>query len=283
MSTKKIWFYVSMFASLVAFQGLSCEKDDYGSEQPPTEDSVASANSSGLAKKGEGDKVTYTVLGEKRKNPFSLASVNEAKQNLYGHSSGALSATHTYVKFMPANQDDLGELTDWEIKTSVPLFDYPLEYEVVTMGESYIDPAVSDSLLTYQYASVPVGMELPDVPSVALDDLYLDDADPLLLAESFRLRGYANRVATDVVGVQGIRMEELGGAPQALIPEPNCPPGCVAVLTINTSTTPSTWTWTCDCNPPRPRLLRSMTAAAPYLPIFGIRRGVCRWKMTWGL
>jgi len=106
-------------------------------------------------------------------------------------------------------------------------------------------------------------MELPDVPSVALDDLYLDDADPLLLAESFKLRGYADRVATDVVGVQGIRMEELGVAPQALIPEPNCPPGCVAVLTINTSTTPSTWTWTCDCTPPPPPAINDCGCPIP--------------------
>lgn len=136
---------------------------------------------------GEGSNEEKVILGEKRNNPFALANINQAKASLYGTSIPDKVATHKYIKFLPGTQEHLAVLEDWETGKQIPLFDFPLEYEVISGGETYLDPSVSDSLFTYQYAVIPNEVELPDVPNEVIDDLHLDKSDPLLIAESFWL------------------------------------------------------------------------------------------------
>ncbi len=198
---------------------------------------------------GENPEVPYTILGALRQNPFAIASINQAKTNLYGHSSPPRSATHHYVKFMPSQQEHLVALEDWELRVRIPLFDFPLQREIITQGEKYIDPAVQDSIYTYRYASVPIGTPMPQVPYQTLEALFLDKSDPLLLAESFRLRGYANKIVSDVLGFRGIDVGGLGEEPGSRIPDPpNCGTGCTPILTINPNAGPTAFIWICDCS-----------------------------------
>ena len=77
-----------------------------------------------------------------------------------------------YIKFKPQNERELDLL---KCDSNLILYPYPLDYEILVYDE-YHDPAVPDSLPTYQYASVEVGHPLPtEVVWEKLADLYIPD------------------------------------------------------------------------------------------------------------
>lgn len=190
-----------------------------------------------------------TVLGRKRRNPFALENFKQAKVNIYGSGTMPVEATHLYVKFKPTEQEHLAVLEDWEITQEIPLFDFPLEYEIVAMGEQYVDPEVSEAMFTYKYGSIPVDTELPTVPYEVVDKLYLGKDYPLVLAESFRLTGNEAEAETYLVGEHGIDVGILGDEPVGLLPMiPECGPGCDAVLIIEPGSMPPAFEWICECD-----------------------------------
>jgi len=167
--------------------------------------------------------------------------------NLYGSTPNPIVATHNYVKFSPTTQDHLADLDEWETLNEVPLFDFPLEYEVITAGEYYIDPAVSDSLFTYQYASVPITINLPtSVPYTVIEGLYLDYSNPLLLAESFSITGNDGDIDNHFNGTDGIDPNNVN-SPTGFDPPPppDCPEGSTPTLFINENSTPTSYIWIC--------------------------------------
>jgi len=236
----------------------SCTKDESleGVSAPKKESNQNPDPDLTFRSQGEGSEATYTTLGARRENPFTVDNMNTAKTNLYGAGAQPISPTHRYIKFLPSAPEHLVSLEDWETEEQIPLFDFPLEYEVVAMGEYYIDPGVTDSIYTYQYASIPIGTGLPDVPFEVIDDLYLDKSDPLLIAESFFLTGNEDEI-TEYVFKGGLRPEDLliyDGTPvEEILAIPVCPDGCDAVLVYGGVGIPlSEWIWECDCNPPPP-------------------------------
>jgi len=97
------------------------------------------------------DEPTPTILGNLRVNPFTTAVMTQAWGNVTGQNLPALlPATHYYVKFLPATLEQFKKLDE----TSLVLFDYPLEYEVVQMGDYYADPAVPEGGIPPLYAVV---------------------------------------------------------------------------------------------------------------------------------
>ena len=97
------------------------------------------------------------VLGEQLENPYALDVMQEARVQLLAENPGMsipaiTSPSHYYVRFAPANDDELYTLLQ---DTTVHFFDFPLDREVIS-GVYYHDPAIADSLPTYQYASIPV-------------------------------------------------------------------------------------------------------------------------------
>jgi hypothetical protein len=99
------------------------------------------------------------VLGKKLENPYDLAVMQKAYDNLSDNSNREkLSETHLYIKFMPQDEK---ELTILELDSTLILYSYPLDYEIKTKGSSYQDPEVPMGKPTYQYCAVEVGKELP--------------------------------------------------------------------------------------------------------------------------
>jgi len=101
-----------------------------------------------------------------------------------------------------------------------------MDSEIIEEGDYYIDPEVSDPLYTYQYATLSVEQELPNVPSEILDE-------------------------------GGIRnIEDLDPTNQSRIPELpiECPDGCNPVLILNDAVRPFTFEWACECEPGPPNL-----------------------------
>jgi len=129
------------------------------------------------------------VLGDFRINPFEINNINAANQLLYGSEAMLIQPTHRYVKFEPSNQEHLAILNEWSFSTNIPLFDFPLEYEILEDGDYYVDPNVVDSVYTYQYGTVLINQTLPSVPFEIIEELSLDNSNLFLIAQSFYLTG----------------------------------------------------------------------------------------------
>lgn len=121
-----------------------------------------------------------TILGNKRANPFTVDNMNTANGT-----QGVLQTTHLYVKFFPKDGEDLKQLDE----TGVNFYDYPLDYEVVKMGEFYHDPNIPADKPTYLYAVVKPDFTFPSVPYEVLANLHLSKDEKLIENAMTRL-GY---------------------------------------------------------------------------------------------
>lgn len=83
-----------------------------------------------------------------------------------------MGATHYYVKFIPRNDADYSKL---KVDSNLMIYPFPMDTETSKYSGNYRDPSVPAGVPTYQYASVPVGYTLPNVPYVKLEDLYVPD------------------------------------------------------------------------------------------------------------
>lgn len=171
----------------------------------------------------------------------------DAHRSLYNSAVTAMSTTHLYVKFAPTSLDHMVLLEEAE---DLFLYDFPLEYKVVNMGDYYQEP--EEGVYPALYAVVKPNFTFPGVPYQIIAELYLDQSNPLLIAESFRLTGNKDDILTDIPYASGATLADLGGNGPSFIPEPECPTGCVALLQINTNTIPVSWEYICDCTPPPP-------------------------------
>lgn len=125
------------------------------------------------------------VLGAKLDNPYSVANLQIARDSLIAEgatpsSLPAINVTHYYARFKPADDDALAELIDRD--TSIIYYEFPLDYEIKEHGISYHDPAIADTLPTYQYASVPILkwqnlQNIPNVECTLLEPLCILDED----------------------------------------------------------------------------------------------------------
>ncbi len=125
------------------------------------------------------------VLGAKLNNPYSVTNLQIARDSLIAEGATlqelpVILPTHYYVRFKPANDDALEELVERD--TTIIYYEYPLDYEIKVYGVSYHDPAIIDTLPTYQYASVPVEkwqnlQNIEDVEYTLLETLCILDED----------------------------------------------------------------------------------------------------------
>lgn len=188
----------------------------------------------------EGEKLKRTVLGKKRINPFDINKIEAARKGLYKNSTERLQPTDLYVQFTPKTVEEMKEL----IETDIFFFDFPLEYEVLEMGDYYQE--LKKDEFPVLYATVKIGYKFPKVAHKIISELYLDKSDPLLIAESFRLTGNKKEIQSYVFPKGSVPPTKL----VIDFPDPiNCPDGCVARRRIDDSTVPVQWEWYCDCSP----------------------------------
>lgn len=254
---------IFLFAVCIIFLGIlySCNKDEEMAtvnEATVEQTSVAASiapQSNFEYDTGSGE--TIIVLGAKRINPFAVNKMNQAKTLLYGSNAAFPIVTHKYVKFKPTSQEHLDLLEKWDFESKVSLFDFPLEYKIIQPGDSYYDPAVSDSIYTYQYASIPEGTQFPNVPYELIDLLHIDKIDKLQLAESFWMTN--NRTEINEYVFQGgltsnqvtsytTNVRSILNIPP--LPDEPCPDGFEWKLIINKDWHPSDggskYVWECQ-------------------------------------
>lgn len=118
-------------------------------------------------------------LGKQLENPYSVANMRRAMELLPPESRGGYSAediqpTHLYVKFKPANVDELDAMF-WS-NSDIHFYSYPLDYERLPGGSYYRDPSLPENVPTYYYASVPIDRPLPqECEYEILEELYIPD------------------------------------------------------------------------------------------------------------
>lgn len=125
------------------------------------------------------------VLGSKLENPYSVSNLQIARDSLIASGMTpqevpAILPTHYYARFKPADDDALAELMERD--TTIIYYEFPLDYEIKEYGVSYHDPAIADTLPTYQYASVPIAQwqnlqDIPNVECTMLEALCILDED----------------------------------------------------------------------------------------------------------
>lgn len=237
----------------------SCSDDDFVQSSEP--ESELPTNVEPRSSRAPYSGIRPVVLGPRISIPHTISVINTAQANLYP-GRPPLSATHQYLRFRPVDQDDVVELLDWSFNNDIVMFDYPVHYEVVQEGDYYIDAAVTDSTLLYQYCTIPVSMGKPAVPSDVVEVLYLDDSNPFLLYEAYRLTGHEDQIerlvgdgiSEDVVVEHYPTTSEMGCDRSEILPAPDCAPGCTAKLMlfpfgISVEGGPDSYCeWVCDCS-----------------------------------
>ena len=123
------------------------------------------------------DPLTETVLGDKLENPYTVENMQKAYDELQEEgatmstkSSVEITTTDYYVRFLPANDEELQILEN----DSLNLFPYPLDYEIEEEGDYYSDGDTTEG--QWYYTSVPVDYNFPDIKYEILADLFLPES-----------------------------------------------------------------------------------------------------------
>ena len=120
-----------------------------------------------------------TQLGKQLKNPYSVNNMKQAWSNIRASNASAnkignaeeLTATHLYIKFAPANDEELDLLLK---DSSINFYDHPLDYEIIHSGTYYHDPELPSTQPTFQYAAIKVNQNYPShIAHEILSELYI--------------------------------------------------------------------------------------------------------------
>lgn len=190
-------------------------------------------------KDAQADSLTQTVLGNLRQNPFTIEKMAEAHRSLYGSTIQVMPTTDLYVKFTPVSDEDMIALYD----TDEELYDFPLDYQIIEMGDYYQD--IMEGTYPVYYAVVDPDFSFPLISYEIIEELYLDRSDPLLIAESMRLTGNSAEIEdyVDSDYIEGVIYPDGPGIPPQIV----CPDDCVPRLRLDDSQIPSPYEWYCDC------------------------------------
>lgn len=126
-----------------------------------------------------------TLLGDLRTNPYTVSNMTAAWNSLYAGTITTLPATHLYVKFTPQDLDEMELLR----LTGEMLYDFPLEYEVLEMGDYYPQEGLGPTDMLEYYAVVEPGFQSPITGYLVLAELVIPRYDCYLTAEAFRRTG----------------------------------------------------------------------------------------------
>ena len=148
------------------------------------------------------------VLGRRLQDPYSLDNMTKAAESLYSTKGVRLDfqPTDIYVRFLPESEEEYNSL----VEAGLDLMDHPLDYQIVKEGDYYHDPQVQQGRITWQYAVVPYGKDIPqEVRHEILDNCYIPENDATKAGwvdwaaverEAFRLTGNASLLEPETRG-----------------------------------------------------------------------------------
>ncbi|MFT4534029.1 MAG: hypothetical protein ACJA1A_000192 [Saprospiraceae bacterium] len=179
--------------------GISCQKEDLNFENTENQNfEIENRNVDTENRRINYTQIRPVVLGDEYINPYEIGIVNQAIADLYPHGI-PVQPTHKYVKFSPIDHQDLVDILDWAHTNGIAMFDHPLTYEIIEEGDYYIDPNVTDEVLSPQYCSVDVSLLMPNAPNEILQELYLDESNPFIFIETYINTGHTDKL-DDIIG-----------------------------------------------------------------------------------
>ncbi len=179
----------------------------------------------------EGNDVRHEmiVLGDRLEDPYSVENVTKALDRLYPTRAdrAPLEATDLYVRFLPADEKEYGELE----AAGLQLIDHPVNYDIVREGDYYHDPQIEEGKITWQYAVVDKDFEFPShIRYELLDECYIAEHDASTKAdgvdwaavemEAFRLTGNGEMIVPQTRGDGGTPSGRITIVDSALGSEP---------------------------------------------------------------
>ncbi len=169
----------------------ACKKDSFSelSDSPVEFTNTGQNNESHVFNFGgnfatERNNISNTVLGDIRVNPYTVANMTTAYNNLNDPDIAVIATTNLYVKFCPQTIEEVAELFEMDLN----LYDYPLEYEVIEMGDSYEDPTLGPDDFPCFYSIEEPGFELPSYGEI-VDEIHISKYNTRLTEEAFKLTG----------------------------------------------------------------------------------------------
>lgn len=174
---RHIKFFIPFFIVTIFFacrRDFSSEKNN--NNQLPAENKLARYTKSGVP----------TILGKEIPNYYSIDNISKGIAKLKGvpfqSSSNSINRTSInvgglqvdanfkYIRFLPTDEYQLMELID----AGLDLYEEPLHFEVDQLGETYHDPSLPDSVITWMYAVVPIDYQLPStIRTEVLSEVFL--------------------------------------------------------------------------------------------------------------
>ncbi|MBI5373711.1 MAG: hypothetical protein HZA79_16925 [Sphingobacteriales bacterium] len=118
------------------------------------------------------------ILGQQVNNPYTISNMQQAYLQLYG-STAPVPVTHLYVRYKPANADQLALLND---QPDLELQDYPMDYKILQDGDYYQDPSLGTEDIGWLYTAVPANYTpVPGIQYEIIQQLHIPPIDNLLL------------------------------------------------------------------------------------------------------
>jgi len=168
-----------------------------------------------------------------------------AYNNLYGTNITEMPTTNIYIQFNPNSIEDI-KILNSQIEV---LYDYPLEYEVLKMGDYYSDAQGTDFPILF--AILKADDEIPNIANQILANLYLSQENLRLNAEAMRITGNTN----DIGKYTNIDLGDVADIDLPMVPEiiecegENCAP---KLRLISDDNEPPVYEWYCHCTLPTP-------------------------------
>jgi len=167
---------------------LSCKKRP-GKDPGDTRLAVMTASAPGenihIFSDATGSAYTYTQLGRQYASVFNVENVKNAWNALSDNKISSLQPSHLYIKFTPSTLEELNRLGE----SGIPLYTYPLDYEVLRYGDYMQDPALEPNGIPAFYTCLPAASSIPHVSYELLDELYLLDLRSAVAKKAFALAG----------------------------------------------------------------------------------------------
>lgn len=140
----------------------------------------------------EDTSTNITTLGPARVNPYTVENFTAAYNELYNPDILSLPITHYYIKFTPTTHEQLDLLA----KSDLNIVEFPLDREIINLGDFYVEPGTTRGQILPLYAVVKTTQVIPQVPYNTLSNLHLGSTDETLIRRSLQRKGYD----PDVIG-----------------------------------------------------------------------------------
>lgn len=176
-----------LFISGLSIFYYSCTKDDYFTPEFTNENTSISLRHSDGDNFTPSDSIKEIILGPKAPcNPYTVEIVTQAWNNIYpDYTINRMPLSDRYVKFTPANQEEIYNLYK---EPDITVWDYPLDHEVVQMGDFYNQPGKSENDLPDLYSVVNKDYDFNlGVAYEELAQLVEVPYNSLLSAEAYRI------------------------------------------------------------------------------------------------